>query len=240
MRISNIFKKLIIILTLINTLHLISCQKLELATLTSYTRQDLLKINQKYICSNSAECPFGSYCHPDNYCIFEFICPEAENEYCMSLNITMWRASDEVVADEYLDQTYRPILKTCDYSNIGRNSFTKLFSTCYTEKCSDNNDCYSGVCEYETCLRGYKMNYRCGNQEDITNGIKCALNNQMPCKNDEECYSKHCNKGFCNKDVMNRNFMHIIFILLIITVVIIMIYKFKKSRKQEQAYRRMM
>jgi len=99
----------------------------------------------------------------------------------------MWRASDEVVADKYVDQTFRPILKTCDYSSIGTNSFSRLFATCFTEKCSDNSDCYSGLCEYETCIRGIRMNYRCGNQDDIASGIKCALNNQMPCSKNEEC-----------------------------------------------------
>jgi len=152
----------------------------------------------------------------------------------------MWRASDEVVADKYVDQTFRPILKTCDYSSIGTNSFSRLFATCFTEKCSDNSDCYSGLCEYETCIRGIRMNYRCGNQDDIASGIKCALNNQMPCSKNEECYSKYCNKGLCNKKVMNKNFVHIIAVILFILVICMLVYKLRKSKREEQALSRYM
>ncbi|KAG4107267.1 hypothetical protein H8356DRAFT_974469 [Neocallimastix lanati (nom. inval.)] len=237
----TIFNRLIIFLSV---LFLTRSQDLNLAILTNYTRQDLLQIKREYKCSNSSECPFGSYCHPDNYCIFEFICPDAENEYCMSLNITMWRANDEVVVDEYSKKMYRPILKTCSYNNIGKNGFSKIFASCYTEKCTENNECYSGICEYETCILGYKTNYRCGNQEDIASGIKCALNNQMPCSNNSECYSKYCNKGVCKKkEFINHNFTYEIFIIIVILVAILVTYRFIKSKKQEEKlskYMRMM
>ncbi|ORX81442.1 hypothetical protein BCR32DRAFT_268291 [Anaeromyces robustus] len=210
----------------------IFCQ--EISILSNYTRPNLLNIKQKVTCTNDNDCPFNSYCDTHlNSCIFDFLCPEADNEPCLSLNTTMWNPDIEDVVDSFEDKSYRPILKTCDINNIGKNMFTKLFAYCYTERCTENTDCYSGKCEYGTCIRN-KTIYRCANNVDNIENIFCAKNNQMTCNTNEECFSHFCKKSTCDVDETNPIYMGLIVIVIFILFIIFAIYKFAKSKKQEK------
>jgi len=73
---------------------------------------------------------------------------------------------------------------------------------CFTEKCSNDNDCFSGMCQNGVCINNIKADYiiyRCtGVFKQNHTTMKCAKFHGMECGSNEDCYTEVCNKGYCS------------------------------------------
>ncbi|OUM56992.1 hypothetical protein PIROE2DRAFT_65257 [Piromyces sp. E2] len=105
----------------------------------------------------------------------------------------MWDVSNEQLKPEFAvnEQKYLPILTVCSLGDVDKGK-------CKTEKCTKNEDCFSGICYSNTCVTKEPL-YLCSST-DIRkkNGIYCGKIANSKCKVDEECFSNYCNKeGLC-------------------------------------------
>ncbi|OUM57278.1 hypothetical protein PIROE2DRAFT_65095, partial [Piromyces sp. E2] len=139
-------------------------------------------------CNIDSDCPEYSKCEKVSnstlsFCKFgSFLCSkkvdddlktEKNNDYCVFINTDIWNLDkEEMVGDANRNQKtdIKPILKTCPSHNPNTNMI------CKTEKCTKNEDCFSGMCQSNICVYNDKIKnefiYRCSGTDN--NNIKCG------------------------------------------------------------------
>jgi len=137
-----------------------------------------------------------------------YFLPENNENTCVYVNTDIYNIDLERF-NNTLDTT-KPILKICppfnprgDLQYYGPDKERKYDTAidCYTDKCSNDNDCFSGMCQNGICINNIKIDYyiyRCtGVYFENFTSVKCAKYNGMECSSNEDCYTGVCNKGYC-------------------------------------------
>eukprot|EP00833_Pecoramyces_ruminatium_P011329 jgi/Orpsp1_1/1185361/evm.model.c7180000093418.1 len=149
---------------------------------TNITKTFLENYNEevKIKCNNTEDCPFGLLCDPEyNHCFASgLLCNDAENINCLFLEY-------EKTKDK---ETSKIIIESCENNN----------TNCKTEKCNNNEDCYSGLCSSHKCIFKNPI-YVCSHTEsENLNSLLCQKYNNMKCSDSNECDSSYCNsEGYC-------------------------------------------
>lgn len=201
---------------------------------TNYTLIYLSNM-EKVLCETDEDCPEFSNCETfkgkdenQSVCKFgSFLCPEKPTENCIFVNTNVYDMDKESMRKGFPEDT-KPILKTCPDDSLFISSGTT--PRCNTEKCSKDDDCFSGKCSLNKCVY-IDYIYRCeGNNNN--NYIKCGKTNNMECIKSSECYSKNCNHGHCEKKDRSKKVitMILIFILIALLICLIFIYKYNKNK----------
>ena len=114
----------------------------------------------------------------------------------MFVNTEIWNIDKEEIIKDNNGNTpiIKPIMKICPHQS------RKYVSSCKTEKCSKDEDCFSGMCSSKVCVMNEQVNhiiYRCtGNSKNI----KCNKQLGMSCGSDEDCYSGSCLNYYCSNE----------------------------------------
>ncbi|ORX49559.1 hypothetical protein BCR32DRAFT_288178 [Anaeromyces robustus] len=210
-------------------------------------------------CKTSDDCLPYSTCNRDfNECFYgSFICEG--DKPCSFVNPTIWDPVKEEYTKEFLDKRKKekenrdnedddeneekvlPILKSCE---IEPKDILK--GICETEICHQNSDCFSNKCDHYTCIaEADRPIYLCSLRTDLPHPkLKCGFNNNIKCKNDDQCFH-HCFKGYCvNYDASKLYyelyyysifFMGLIIALLIYRRVILKeINRYKKKGEEDE------
>jgi len=192
-------------------------------------------------CPDAKDCPDDSTCL-DGYCMFyNYLCNEDESEKCLMVNENVYNLNNEMYTSK--PKSYKPILKTCDKTQIDNKA-------CTTDKCEKNEDCFSGLCYSNTCITG-KTIYLCNSVIGLDSTIptvKCKKQAGMKCDNDGECYYNWCNVGFCEnlksgsaEDLWNST---LIFVISAVVVVIILFaitfYVSKRHKKWKEGKKKLL
>eukprot|EP00833_Pecoramyces_ruminatium_P003340 jgi/Orpsp1_1/1177372/evm.model.c7180000061198.2 len=220
-------------LLLLYNLKLVLCQNIFITT--NYTLNTITKQEEIFNCKVDEDCIYG-YCgftEKGDICIYSnFLCIEDENKYCIFINETTWDIEDE--KPKIANNNYKPILKTCEKEEIDNN-------TCETNKCENNDDCFSGLCYRNSCSTE-KTIYRCSDNMHF-NGTRISRrkNANMKCNSNDDCFD-YCEKGFCRNygghgiyNVIDffSIFAYISIFIVIVFLVIVGIIIFKKCKKGE-------
>eukprot|EP00833_Pecoramyces_ruminatium_P001227 jgi/Orpsp1_1/1175259/evm.model.c7180000053183.1 len=145
---------------------------------------------------NSVKCESDSDCFSNScvegLCKFYFLCPENEEENCVSVTTEAWKTYDSREENDVHPENYKPILRSCYKEELHTNILAKILApNCDTVMCEKDNDCLFGTCYNSTCITETPI-YKC-NSEDLV----CKKANFIKCTYDDECYSEHCISGFC-------------------------------------------
>jgi len=106
---------------------------------------------------------------------------------CTFVNTEVWDLDKEQYVNNTPNPSSQPILKICPNSN-----------KCKTERCTKDEDCFSGLCHNNVCVKNYNIAheiYRCSGTDAK---VKCGKQLGMYCNNNDECYSGICNSNYCS------------------------------------------
>ena len=140
----------------------------------------------------------------------------------MFVNTEIWNIDKEEIIKDNNGNTpiIKPIMKICPHQS------RKYVSSCKTEKCSKDEDCFSGMCSSKVCVMNEQVNhiiYRCtGNSKNI----KCNKQLGMSCGSDEDCYSGSCLNYYCSSEKelsLGKAILTLITNLLFIVLVVALI-----------------
>ena len=142
---------------------------------------------------------------------------EDESKKCLMVNENVYNLNNEMYTSK--PKTYKPILKTCDKTQVENKS-------CTTDKCEKNEDCFSGLCHSNMCITD-KTIYVCNSVSTGTDEaptISCKKQGGMKCDNNIEC-NGICNVGFCEnlKSGSSKNLGNTVLIFIIIAIIIVII-----------------
>ena len=140
-----------------------------------------------------------------------------------------------------------PILKICPNSQ-----------KCKTEKCTKDEDCFSGLCRNNVCVRNYNLAheiYRCTginpnyDADDIKSmfNVKCGKQLGMYCNSNNECYSGICASNYCSTKKapsplhsLIKNFskgLLILAVIYIVTIITLVIYDYFNGYESDHYWR---
>ncbi|ORX65029.1 hypothetical protein BCR32DRAFT_272869 [Anaeromyces robustus] len=186
------------------------------------------KENEKTI----SVCRFGNFLCQGNNNYFS-----KDNDNCVYVNTTIWNM-DKQEMNKGFDKKLKPILKTCpnptinndnkNYNYFSNNNNKKKKSGtsttedyCFTEKCTKDEDCISGLCYNGSCRTNFII-YRCSGESSDDNDeyLKCGKDISVVCESNEDCFTGYCSKHICQYKLTWSDALLLIGILIIILIII--------------------
>jgi len=211
---STYFNYFILLLFIVN--EAICNNNIELFKTTNYTLSKFRDSNFK--CNSAQECDF-----------LTLWCKDDPNENCININNEYYDSYNEKLLEKTVKTEPKPILTTCNKYSVEKNK-------CKTPKCSENSDCYSGLCYSNNCIADKDI-YFC---EHSLNDVICKKQIYMSCKEDSECLSLICIDETCQPEdydnyKLKDNVRLGIFIgaLLLIILIIYFSCRHQKSKKDK-------
>ncbi|OUM59782.1 hypothetical protein PIROE2DRAFT_63561 [Piromyces sp. E2] len=144
--------------------------------------------------------------------------------------------SNTIHGDKYKGIDRNLILLSCDEKRLKK-------ANCHTDQCNSNTDCYSNNCVNGACMTDPENPaYLCKTvNENNELKVKCLLNYQEQCNNDNEC----ADNAICNIDKIcqiertpetkeenkSNNSIIIIIVVAVIIIILIVLLLFWRRRR---------
>jgi len=213
---------------------------------SNFDLNSIKNYNELMPCKFNKECISGISCVMNDCLVGEFLCFEGEGKNCTTINnevydtireefiiydneeefeeeITLFGEEEPLTDEEKQEEQEKeeekqPILKSC---------YKDFIDNCNTEPCEEDSDCISGSCILNKCVSDTPVHLCTYTINKNVVSFYCGKQSNMPCSNNNECYSGLCN-GVCMPPVVknlhnNKNNRNKVLLGILIVVIVIFI-----------------